>query len=230
VTGGKDNTGLRITESIRDAVLAGKWAPNTKLKPALLASDLGVSTTIIRETLTRLAGEGLLTVQPNRGFFIEDLTLRELRDITDLRCVSEEFAIKLSLERGDLQWEADLTAAHHRLLRTPRRSKADPTHITPEWAKAHRDFHLQMIAACDCDPMMTLAANLATKTELYRQWSAPAKSAVARDVEKEHSDLLEAALARNSELTAELLTEHYNKTVEVVLEAGLVSEALGVVA
>lgn len=228
MTAVKDNTGSRITESVREAVLAGKWAPNTKLKPATLAAEFGVSTTIIRETLTRLAGEGLLAVKPNRGFFIENLTLRELRDITELRCVSEAFAIKLSLERGDLQWEAELTAAHHRLARTPRRSEEDPAHINPEWAKAHRDFHQRIIAGCDCDPMMTLAANLATKTELYRQWAAPAKSAVARDVEKEHRDLLVAALARNAELTAELLTEHYNKTVQVVLEAGLVSEAQGV--
>lgn len=226
----KDNTGSRITESIRDAVLAGKWVPNTKLKPATLALEFGVSTTIIRETLTRLAGEGLLAVKPNRGFFIENLTLRELRDITDLRCVSEAFAIQLSLERGDLQWEAELAAAHHRLARTPRRSEEDPTHINPEWEKAHRAFHQQIIAGCECDPMMTLAANLATKTELYRKWAAPAPSASTRDVEEEHLKLLEAALARNAALTAELLTEHYNRTVEVVLGAGLVSEALGEVA
>lgn len=226
----KDNTGLRITESIREAVLTGVWPPNTKLKPAELAAQFGASTTIIRETLTRLAGEGLLVVQPNRGFFIEDLTLRELRDITDLRCISEAFAIKLSLERGDLQWEAELTAAHHRLARTPRRLEGDSARINPEWARAHRDFHQKIIAACDCDPMITLAANLATKTELYRQWAAPAGSAVSRDVEKEHRDLLDAALGRNVELTARLLTDHYNKTVEVVLDAGLVSEALGAMA
>lgn len=218
------NAGARITSDLREAILNGRWQPTTRLQPSVLSSDFGVSTTIIRETLTRLAGEGLVENRPNRGFFMRDLSLRELSDITELRCASEAIAVRLSITRGNLQWESELTALHHQLAKTPRRSANDPNHFTPEWSRVHREFHLKLIGACDCEPMITLASNLMSKTELYRQWAAPAPSASKRDVEREHLELLEAALARDVERTTELLIAHYYRTVDVVLESGLAVE------
>lgn len=215
------NAGARITSDVREAILFGRWHPNARLQPAVLASDFGVSTTIIRETLTRLVGEGLVSVLPNRGFFMRNLSLRELSDITELRCASEAIAVRLSITRGDLQWESDLTALHHRLVKTPRRSPDDPNHFTPEWSRVHREFHLKLIGACECEPMITLADNLMSKTELYRQWAASTPSASMRDVEGEHLELLEAALARDVDRTTDLLIAHYRRTVDVVLESGL---------
>jgi len=220
------NAGARITEVLRDALLEGRWPPGERLQPAVLAADFAISTTIIRETLTRLAGEGLVVTRPNRGFFVRDLSLRELGDITELRCAAEAVAVRLSLTRGDLDWESELIAAHHRLARTPRRASDDPTRISDDWVKAHRAFHHTLIAACDCEPMTTLSANLAVKTELYLRWAAPTPSAIVRDVEREHRELLEAAVARDVERTTALLVAHYETTVRVVLEAGLAPEAL----
>lgn len=218
------NVGVRVTGSLRRAILNGLWEPGTRLPPVALASQFNVSTTIIRETLTRLTGEGLVVVRPNRGFFVPDLSLRELRDITELRCASEAIAVRLSLTRGDLRWESDLLAAHHQLARTPRRTSDDPSHISDEWARAHSAFHQALIGACDCEPMITLSANLATKTELYRRWAAPARVAMGRDVELEHRSILEAALERDVDQTTRLLTSHYEKTVRVVLESGLIQD------
>lgn len=227
MTDGPRNAGARVTERLREAVLDGRWQPGERLQPAQLAPEFGVSTTIIRETLTRLAGEGLVVVRPNRGFFVQELSLRELSDITELRCASEAIAVRLAIERGDLAWEADLLAAHHRLARTPRRDAHHPEHISEEWASAHRAFHQTLIAACDCEPMLTLSANLASKTELYRRWSAPAPAAIVRDVEREHEEILAAALARDPERTARRLGEHYRTTVRIVLESGLLPQVTG---
>lgn len=226
MTPSTSNAGVRITSSLRRAILDGQWEPGTRLPPVTLAEQFDVSTTIIREALTRLTGEGLVVVRPNRGFFVRELSLRELSDITELRCASEAIAVRLALTRGDLQWEADLIAAHHQLARTPRRSTSDPDHISEEWSRAHAAFHQILISACDCEPMTTLSANLATKTELYRRWAAPAGVARVREVEQEHKEILEAAIERDVEKTIQLLTMHYRRTVQVVLDAGLVNEEL----
>lgn len=218
------NAGVRITGLLRSAILNGMWEPGTRLPPVTLAEQFEVSTTIIREALTRLTGEGLVTVRPNRGFFVRELSLRELSDITELRCASEAIAVRLALTRGDLSWESELMAAHHQLARTPRRSSDDPSHISDEWAKAHSAFHQTLIGACDCEPMITLSANLATKTELYRRWTAPAGVARVREVEQEHREILEAAIERDVEKTTQLLTTHYRRTVQVVLDSGLIHD------
>lgn len=176
---------------------------------------------MIREALTRLSGADLVVAKPNRGFFIRDLSLRELSDITELRCVTEALAITFSLERGDLQWESDVIAAHHQLVRTPRRRADDPTRISDDWPAAHRRFHQALLDACGCEPMIRLSANLADSTELYRRWAAPSVAATVRDVEKEHRDILDATLARDAARTADLLRQHYEATVNVVLQSGL---------
>lgn len=217
------NSGSRATDTITADILSGQWRPGDRLQPHKLGEEYNVSTTVIREALSRMAGDGLVVMKPNRGFFIPDLNLQELRDITELRCVTEELAVTLSLERGSLEWESDLIATHHLLARTPRRDpETGQTNV--DWLQAHRVFHAKLLEACDCRPMLHLASNLGASTELYRRWSAHSPAASERDVEAEHRNILEAAIARNTELTGRLLRQHYEGTVSVILKAGLVPE------
>jgi len=212
-----------VIDAVRHDILRGTWRPSERLPLAELADRYGTSTTVVREALARLAGDGLVNNLPNRGFFIKELNLRELADLTELRCVSEALAADLSLNRGDMQWEADLVAVHHQLANTPRRDPQDPAHLNEQWQVLHKNFHMMLLSACDCQPMVKLASDLSDATELYRAWAAPSVAAGARDVEKEHQDILDAALERNAKKLSKLLREHYEATVKVVLEAGLAS-------
>lgn len=208
-------------DAVRRDILRGTWRPGERLPLAELAERYGTSTTVVREALSRLAGNGLVNNLPNRGFFIKDLNLRELADLTELRCVSEGLAAELSLSRGDMKWEADLVAVHHQLANTPRRDPHDPTHLNEQWQVLHKNFHIMLLSACDCQPMVKLASDLSDATELYRAWAAPYVAASARDVEKEHKQILDAALARDATQLTQLLREHYTTTVTGVLESGL---------
>ena len=212
-------------EGIRRTILRGFWSPGERLQPTTLATQFETSTTVIRESLTRLAGEGLVLIRPNRGFFVAELNLRELADLTELRCVTEALAARLSVERGDLAWESELIAAHHTLVQTARRRPEDPDHVNEQWSKVHREFHLKLLEACQCPPMLQLSSNLADSTELYRRWAASSSAAGGRDVEHEHQLLLEAALSRDAETLARLLREHYEATVQVVMQSGLIGTA-----
>jgi DNA-binding GntR family transcriptional regulator len=215
----------RTIDEVRRAILGGGWKPGEKLQPAALAVQFGTSTTVVREALTRLAGDGLVATRRNHGFFVPRLDLRELGDITELRCVTEALAAGLSLARGDLQWESELIAAHHQLSRVPRRDPVAAGKITEQWTAAHKAFHAKILEASVCPAMTRLAANLADSTELYRRWAAPSTAAAVRDVEREHRGILEAALARDAEGLGALLRAHYEATLQVVLDAGLVAGA-----
>lgn len=213
-------------DKVRRGILAGTWNPGQRLQPGELAKEFGTSTTVVRESLSLLAGDGLVVARANHGFFVPDLDLQELRNVTELRCQVESFAAQLSVQNATVEWEAALTAAHHRLSRTTRRSAEHPDRITPEWMEAHRSFHQALLEACGSPVITHLAENLADSTELYRRWSAPAPAAYERDVEAEHRQLLEAALAHDARTLASLLRKHYEATVDVVLRAGLKEEAL----
>lgn len=209
-----------VIERIRHAILDGAWPPGQRLAPAALSERFATSTTVVREALTRLVGENLLEARTNRGFFVPELNLREFEDLTELRCVTETLALKLSLQRGDLQWETNLLAAHHRMIKTPRRLP-NSTAISEDWRLAHWAFHHALLSGCGCEPMLKIAASLAQATDLYRIWAAPARAASKRNVEQEHQDLLEAALARDVDLASRLLRKHFENTARIVHTAGL---------
>jgi DNA-binding GntR family transcriptional regulator len=211
-----------VHERIRSDVLGGRWRPGEKLQPVTLSEFYETSTTVIREALTRLAGENFVVVEPNRGFFVPRLSLDELRDLTEVRCRNEGLAVELAIERGDLAWESELIAAHYQLSRTPRRGIDDPEHVADAWAEAHRAFHAKLIEACRVPLLLGLSRQLSDSIDLYRRWAAPSPAASSRDVEHEHEAILNATVIRDPSLAVRLLRQHYETTVDVVLRSGLV--------
>lgn len=213
--------GNGVHGQIHACILGGEWAPGEKLKPAALAERYNTSTTVVREALTRLAGEKFVIMEPNRGFFVPMLSLSELRDVTEVRCRVEAWALEMAVERGDLSWESALMAAHHQLARTPRRDEDDPSHVTEAWEQAHRDFHRKLIEPCGFQVLLNVSEQLQNTTELYRRWAAPSNAAAHREVEAEHREILDAVVARDAVLGAALLRTHYENTMDVVLSSGL---------
>jgi len=211
-----------VHEHIRADVLGGRWAPGERLQPVALSKLYDTSTTVIREALTRLAGERFVFVEPNRGFFVPRLSLDQLRDITEVRCRNEGLALELAITRGDLTWESELIATHYQLSHTPRRGEDDPAHVAEAWSDAHRAFHAKLIEASNVPVLLSLARQLSDSTELFRRWAAPSPAAESRNVEQEHREILEATVARDAVRATALLRHHYEKTVEVVLRSGLV--------
>lgn len=215
-------------DQIRRDILAGTWAPGEKLQLAALSQQYETSSTVIREALTWLAGERLVTLKPNRGFFVPELSEQEFIDFTELRCVSEELGIRLALERGDLAWESTVIAAHHTLERTPRRTEGAgaPARVNQDWAQAHQAFHAKLIEACEVPVLIDLTTTLAGVTELYRAWAGSTEGS-KRDIEAEHRAILDAVLARDAETAGRLLREHYTTSMRLLLAAGFAGHAKG---
>jgi DNA-binding GntR family transcriptional regulator len=219
--------GRQAYSTLRAAILDGVWRPGERLAPGALGARLGTSTTVIREALTRLTAEDLVTLRPQRGFAVRDLDVQELHDLTELRCLTEAYAARLSLERGDVAWESSVMAAYHRLTRTPRRDPEGPAVTTAAWQEAHRAFHEALLSACGCEPVLRQASQLGRTTELYRRWASASPAASQRDVEGEHRGLLEAALAHDVEAMAARLRHHYEATAEMVLDSGVALASTG---
>jgi DNA-binding GntR family transcriptional regulator len=74
-----------VTESIRQAILKGTYGQGDKLPLEELASELGVSIMPVREALITLSNEGLVTVEPRRGFRAAPLDQQDLDDIFEVQ-------------------------------------------------------------------------------------------------------------------------------------------------
>src|SRR5882757_6942019 len=95
----------RVYEVIRSELLNGVLHPGQKLKMVEFTERFGVSQSVIREALTRLTEQHLLIATPQRGFRVRDLSIEDIAELTETRIQIESLALRLAVERGDLQWE-----------------------------------------------------------------------------------------------------------------------------
>jgi DNA-binding GntR family transcriptional regulator len=224
VTGSTSQTS-RVYRLVRQHILSGRFAPGEKLKINELASSLEVSPGAIREALSRLVPEQLVVSQEQRGFVVAPLSIADLEDLTDLRCEIEAIALRRSVRRGGLEWEASLLAASHRLQNT-RQLAADPVPaLVPEWVDHHAAFHAALVSACGSRRLLTLHASLYEQAERYRGLSVYVES--GRDVGAEHSALLEAALSHNADRLIDLTIQHMRRTTELIIASARTSASSG---
>jgi DNA-binding GntR family transcriptional regulator len=196
--------------------MGGRAQPGSRLKVAAIAKDSQVSLSVVREALTRLMEQGLVVSTPHAGFYVKSLSTDDLEDLTQTRIDIDVLALRRSLAKAGVDWEAQLVAAHHTLSRTPPFG-GDDRQVTEDWALAHAAFHEALIAGCGSQRLLDLAASLRDAAELYRRASWRSGRAT-EDVLKEHRDLLEASLARDVARAEGLLTEHLQRTADVLLD------------
>jgi DNA-binding GntR family transcriptional regulator len=207
--------GGHVYEAMRAAILAGKFEPGTKLKPNELRVQYGVSLSVVREALARLAEQHLVVSQPNQGFRVVPVSEKALRDLTDLRVVVESFAVRRAIEVGDVAWEAEIVATHHTLSVAPYDFDDDSNEA---WNEAHRRFHYALVAGCDMPILLDLCSSLFDAGRLYRLLAVPATIKDTRDVPAEHAQIMAAALGRDADECVARLGLHYRATTKVLLE------------
>lgn len=79
-----------VQQEIERAILAGEYAPGSKLIEATLAEKMGVSRGPVREAFRMLEEAGLVRTEKNRGVFVRDIPMDEAVEIFDLRAAMDE--------------------------------------------------------------------------------------------------------------------------------------------
>jgi DNA-binding GntR family transcriptional regulator len=88
-----------VYERLREAIVTGRARPNERLIEAELAVRLEVSRTPIRESLQKLAAEGLV-ISRRRGWIVREHTGDEIREIYEARAALEGYCARLATQRG----------------------------------------------------------------------------------------------------------------------------------
>jgi len=212
------NGSLTLTESVflelRKDILSGRLAPETPLMPGDLRERFHVSIAVIREALTRLAAQGLALQSPNYGFSVISLTNSDLNNIIEARSINEGAALKLSISKGDVVWESNILAIHHQLEQLSESSIPENLHVDEQWSDLHCRFHYALIEACENPVLLEICSRLWNKSELYRSYSVSRNN--TRPAAAEHKALMQAVIARDTELALTLYHEHIKNTVETL--------------
>ena len=215
-----------VYRRLRADLLSCRLAPGEKLRIEELCRRLCAGSSAVRETLSRLASEGFVVAEPQRGFRVAPVLAGELRSLTDARCQIEGLCIRSAVQHGDVEWEAGIITALHRLSKLPVRAEGDPKRYDDAFALAHTAFHEAIAAACDNSWLLRTREFLAAQHERYRWLSLPLAT-TDRDLHGEHAAIADAALSRDADRTVQRTTEHLDLTMRIILSAQGVLRAGG---
>lgn len=204
-----------VYASLRAELLGGSFLPGSKIRLAGVGSRYGVSLSVVREAMTRLAGEGLVRALPQRGFCVTPLSVQDLRDLTRARVLIETAVLRESIGQGGLEWESAVLAAHHTLQGTPYTTREG--HLGGDWSEAHHAFHRALLTGARSPRLESIATELRDCSLLYQHWSIEIAHDLDRDVAAEHRNLAELAVARDTEGAVQALREHIERTTAALL-------------
>jgi DNA-binding GntR family transcriptional regulator len=210
-----------VYERIRADILACRLAPGVKLGIANLCKELGgVSLGAVREALSRLAADGLVVSEPQRGFTVAPVSASDLEELTMARIEVEGWCLRAAIAKGGVRWEAGIEAAFRTLARTPYFAQEDSDRLSDAWVASHAAFHEALVAAAGNSWLLRFREQLYRQSERYRRLSVPVNPQ-RRDVEAEHRHIMEAALSRDADRAAEAMSVHLRLTTRILLDARL---------
>lgn len=196
-----------IYERILAAILEHRLAPGTKLGEDRLAGIFGVSRARVRRVLPRLAHEGVVRLEPNRGAFVTQPTVNEARDVFEARRLIEPGIVERLVQRGDLRPILVRLKQH---VAAERRARA--ANDSRSIVRLSGEFHILLAEmagnALLAKTMRELASLTCLIIALYDKPSVPAC------LGEEHGELVEALAAGDAPRAMKLMIHHLNHVEE----------------
>ena len=187
-------------DELRAMIVDGRLAPGSRVGQAELADALGISRGSVREALRRLAGDGLVEFEVNRGFFVADLGPDRVLERLEARLHLEPGIARLAAERGD---DADLAVM--------RRAVADERSARTAAAAhdASRAFHAALVAATRNEALVRIFDSLWIADVGRRLLASRRTQPEWQDADvAEHEELLEAVEAGDGARAEALMRAH----------------------
>jgi len=188
-------------ETIKESILNFRVPPGTQLNIEDLADQMGISRTPVREALLRLEGDGLVRAVPRVGFFVTEITRRDLEELFELRALLEGHAV----EKATSLLSDDELAHVDRLLEGS--VAAVEQGDLDKFLETEIAFHTLLIERAPNRRLIEMMESLQDLTYRERILSIKYLENV-RESCTEHRRIVEALYQRDGELAARLMREH----------------------
>jgi DNA-binding GntR family transcriptional regulator len=196
-----------IADALRDEIRRGELLPGRALRQEELAERFGVSRLPVRDALLRLEAEGLVVVYPNRGAFVVELSVDEVREIYDLRLLLEVDAFQRAVSR---MTDADLERIESAC------DAAERGAVGPAWGALDRAFHQVLYAPSARPRQLALIEALRGTVDRY-WWAYQELHAHTADWVRDHRALVAACRRRDAATAGRLLEDHLRRAGDVVV-------------
>ena len=197
---------------LREAIVRGDLRPGEKILQEATARQLGISLIPVREALKTLAGEGIVTYRPQRGYFVTELPVASIGDIYVVRNLLEREAEQLAIAN---MTEADIGAMHGHLRD---QARAVETHDAVGMIATNRGFHFTIFARCPNHWLTRLVTQLWDTLDPYRvlsyrrMWIEDPAGRTPTEIVGEHERILAVLERRDARRALRLLQQHRTRS------------------
>lgn len=181
--------------ALRERIGVGQLAPGDKLDAGLLASELGMSVTPIREALRVLSADGLIVMQPHRGATVADTSALD-GEVWALRTLLEPRAVRLAVPRLVGEPLANLEKMHELCLRLAKH---------PAEYEHNRLWHFAIYDVCGQPILLSFIRRLWEVVPWRSAWAVPGRGAISV---REHAAVMSAIREGDADTAAEAMRDH----------------------
>jgi DNA-binding GntR family transcriptional regulator len=209
-----DTSKSTIYIELRRSIIMGQRKPGDRFEVEAVAQQYSTSVTPVREALQMLSQEGLVNIKPRSGYFVARTTLKQLRDLLDMRQILELAAVERAAEKVSPEQIAELRAVHGGYT-------GDDEASYDRYTDENRRFHFLLAKASGNNelaqlmgrlhdrlaPFMVMRHGGRTQVETHERIIAAleahdalaATEALRDDLEKSHESILDKVLQKDAE-------------------------------
>lgn len=190
---------------LKKRILSHEMSAGDKINIDKLARDLGVSNIPIREALSRLSSEGLVSVVPFKGMFVAAMNAKDIDEIFEIRFSLESLALRKAAAR--------IPKDRLRLILAETKASQEETDANQESAsrmfKMNEGLHGTILAYADNENLQRMVVSLIER--IYRYLNLLNFTIALADEREEHVQILNALLADDMDEAGAALERHLQR-------------------
>ena len=208
---------------ISGELLNGQLTPGQKISEPVLAKELGISRTPVREAIQRLQNEGLLQQVPSSGTYVAQTSRVPLIETYEIRLALETMAVRKVAQRirpRDLPKLKKCCQRMKSVITTMQKKKVDNIegNLLVKFLNADLDFHLTIMRLADNRMALKLITDAHMRNRIFGYLCRHRDLAHAGGTLNVHSSIVKAIADHNADAAYKLLREHIELSMTEALE------------
>ncbi len=195
-----------IYKKIRRSIIMGLRTSGERLNVDAIAQEYNTSVTPVRDALQMLSHEGLVVIKPRSGYFVESITLKQLRDLLDVRRILEISAVERAALRVTPEQVAELRTVHAGYT-------GDDEESYDRYTDENRRFHYLLAKASGNNELAELVGKLHDQLARFMVMRRAGKS-----MEATHQRVVDALEVHDSDTARQALLEDIDSAHEAILD------------
>ena len=202
-----------VYEELKREILVGEIAPGTRMMEIELADEMGVSRTPVREAIRKLEKEGLVTIEPRKGAYASDVSIKDMVDVLEVREDLEAMAAAMAAQKVNEDEKQALIEA------TLEYKEAVESERTEDIIRCDEKFH-QLIVNCSGNKTLVQLFSQVQELALRFRYLYYDDFSRYERMPMEHREIEEAILSGDYEKARVAAGEHVKKLKQFVIDEG----------